>query len=57
MLQRKQVLKENGFQESIISKINKRINNNHSLPKLRQQNVGHIYTKGKGKNECKFTVR
>ena len=28
----KQVLKENGYQESIISKIFKRITNNHSLP-------------------------
>ena len=33
----KQVLKENGYQESIISKIFKRITNNHSLPKLQQQ--------------------
>ena len=29
----KQVLKENGYQESIISKIFKRITNNHSLPR------------------------
>ena len=28
----KQMLKENGYQESIISKIFKRITNNHSLP-------------------------
>ena len=28
----KQVLKENGYQDSIISKIFKRITNNHSLP-------------------------
>ena len=28
----KQVLKENGYQESIISKILKRITNNYSLP-------------------------
>ena len=33
----KQVLKENGYQESIISKIFKRITNNHSLPQLQQQ--------------------
>ena len=33
----KQVLKENGYQENIISKIFKRITNNHSLPQLRQQ--------------------
>ena len=32
----KQVLKENGYQESIISKIFKRITNNHSLPQLQQ---------------------
>ena len=28
----KQVLQENGYQKSIISKISKRITNNHSLP-------------------------
>ena len=33
----KQVLKENGYQESIISKIFKRITNNHSSPQLQQQ--------------------
>ena len=33
----KQVLKENGYQESIISKIFKTITNNHSLPQSRQQ--------------------
>ena len=33
----KQVLKENGYQESIISKIFKRITNSHSLPQLQQQ--------------------
>ena len=33
----KQVLKENGYQESIISKIFKRITNNHSLLQLQQQ--------------------
>ena len=32
----KQVLKENGYQESIISKIFKRITNNHSLPQSQQ---------------------
>ena len=31
------MLKENGHQESIISKIFKRITNNHSLPQLQQQ--------------------
>ena len=33
----KQVLKENGYQESIISKIFKRITNNHSLSQSHQQ--------------------
>ena len=33
----KQLLKENGYQESIISKIFTRITNNHSLPHLQQQ--------------------
>ena len=32
----KQVLKENGYQESIISKIFRRITNNHSLPQTQQ---------------------
>ena len=31
------MLKENGYQESIISKIFKRITDNHSLPQLQQQ--------------------
>ena len=33
----KQVLKENEYQESIISKIFKRVTNNHSLPQSQQQ--------------------
>ena len=33
----KQVLKENGYQGSIVSKIFKRITNNHSLPQSQQQ--------------------
>ena len=32
----RKVLKENGFQENIISKIFKRITNNHSLPQSQQ---------------------
>ena len=32
----KQVLKENGYQESIINKIFRRITNNHSLPQSQQ---------------------
>ena len=31
------MLKENGYQESIISKIFKRITNNHNLPQSQQQ--------------------
>ena len=39
----KQVLKENGYRKSIISKIFKRITNNHSLPQLQQQTqAAHI---------------
>ena len=34
---KKEVLKEIGYQESIISKILKRITNNHSLPLLQQK--------------------
>ena len=33
----KQVIKENGYQESIISKIFKKITNNHRLPQSQQQ--------------------
>ena len=36
----KQVLKENGYQESIISKIFRRITNNHSLPQSQQLKQG-----------------
>ena len=43
---KKEVLKENGYQESIISKILKRITNNHSLPRLQQK-------KNKQKTKCK----
>ena len=32
----KQVLKENGYQESIIGKIFRRVTNNHSLPQSQQ---------------------
>ena len=40
----KQVLKENGCQESIISKNFKRITNNHSLPQLpTATNASHRY--------------
>ena len=37
----KQVLKENGYQESIISKIFRRTTNNHRLPQ-QQQHKSHI---------------
>ena len=46
--------KENGYQESIISKIFKRVTNNHSLPQSQQQMQA---TKGRDQNECKFTAR
>ena len=36
----KQVLKKNGYQENIISKIFKRITNNYSLPQSQQQTQG-----------------
>ena len=36
----KQVLKENGYQESIISKIFRRITNNHCLPQSQQLTQG-----------------
>ena len=52
----KEVLKENGYQESIISKIFKRITNNHSLPQLQQQTQA-AYPRGRDQNEYKFTVR
>ena len=38
----KQVLKENGYQESIISKIFKRITNNHSLSQSQQAQATDI---------------
>ena len=50
----KQVLKENGYQESIISKIFKRITNNHRLPQSQQL----TQDKDIRKEEIhKFTVR
>ena len=39
----KQVLKENGYQESIISQIFKRITNNHSLPQSQQLTLSVIF--------------
>ena len=59
---KKEVLKENGYQENIISKILKRITNNHSLPRLQQkktnkkQNASHRYQKGRDKDEYKFII-
>ena len=58
---KKEVLKEIGYQESIISKILKRITNNHSLPLLQQkktkkQNASHRYQKGRDQNEYKFII-
>ena len=47
----KQELKKNGYQESIINKIFKKITSNHSLPQSKQQmQVSDI------QNEYKFTV-
>ena len=50
----KQALKENGCQESIISKIFKGITNNHSLPE--SQNSSHRYPRGRDQNEYEFTI-
>ena len=54
-----QVLKENGYQESIISKIFKRITNNHNLPQSQQQTQAtNIHeSRGEDQNEYKCTVR
>ena len=52
----KQVLKENVYQESIISKIFKRITNNHSLPQSQQLTQAR-YPRGRDQNKYKFTVR
>ena len=51
----KQVLRANRYQESIISKIFKRITNNHSLSQ--QLTQSHRYPRGRDQNEHKFTVR
>ena len=51
----KQVLKENGYQKSIINKIFRRITNNHSLPQS-QQLTQATYPRGRDQNEYKFTV-
>ena len=48
----KQVSKENGYQESIISKIFERITNNHSLPQSQQQTQA-IYIQN---NEIKMSI-
>ena len=52
----KQVLKENGYQESIINKIFRRITNNHSLPQS-QQLTSHRYPRERDQNKYKFTIR
>ena len=43
----KKMLKENGYQESIISKVFKRITNNHSLSESLQKSQSTV-SKGKG---------
>ena len=43
----KQVLKENGYQESIISKIFMRVTNNHKLPHSQQQTQVTVSSKRK----------
>ena len=54
----KKMLKENGNHESIISKIFKRITNNHSLSQTSLFPLEyHRYSRGKYQNEYKFTVR
>ena len=53
----KQMLKENGYQESIISKIFNRTTNNHSLSKLQQQTQATDIPRGRDQNEYKFIVR
>ena len=54
----KQVLKENGYQESIISKIFRRITNNHSLPQSQQpMQATDRYQRGGDQNEYKLTTR
>ena len=50
----KPVSKENGYQESIISKIFKRITNNHTLPQLQQ--LTQATDIQEDQNEYKFTV-
>ena len=54
----KQVLMENGYQESIISKIFRRITNNHSLPPSQQpMQATDRYQRGGDQNEYKLTTR
>ena len=55
----KQALKEYGYQESTISKIFKRITNNHSLSQSQQQTQATDIQEeeGRDQNEYKFTVR
>ena len=50
----KQSLKENGYQESIISKV--RINNLSQLVTVTTANAIHRYPRGRDQNEYKFTL-
>ena len=52
----KQVLKKNGYEESIISKIFKRITNNQSLPQSQQQTQAADIQEEEIQNEYKFTA-
>ena len=51
------MLKENGYQESITSKVFKRFTNNHSLPQSQQLNASYRYPRGRDQNEYIFTAR
>ena len=52
----KQVLKKNGYQESITNKICRRINNNQ-LASATTAHGSHRYSRGKNQNEYEFTLR
>ena len=51
------VSKKNRYQENIMSKIFKRIINNHSLFDLQKTNARHIYISRRDQRSRKFTVR
>ena len=49
------MLRENGYQESIISNIFKRLTK-QQLVLVITRNISHKYTRGRDQNEYKFTV-